>query len=159
MKNVDVSRGSDRRMTCALRRDQLVSQFCEVIPSTIEALNAIEEKVMAVIKNLACAPEDLLGVSLSLREALANAVLHGSRNDPAKRVLVSCFCDCEADGGLLLVVRDEGPGFDLNTVPDPRDAEAIHSWHGRGIYLMRHFMDEVAYADKGREVRLRKRKL
>lgn len=145
-------------MGCPLRRDKLFSEFCEVIPSTLAALNSIEEKVMGVVKNLPCAPEDLLGASLSLREALANAILHGNQNDPTKRVLVACFCECATDGGLLLVVRDEGHGFDINAVPDPRGAEGIYSWHGRGIYLMRHFMDEVRYEDGGTEVVMRKRK-
>lgn len=145
-------------MSCPLVRDNLRSQFCEMIPSTVEALNTVEEKVMTVVGNLPCAPEDLAGVALSLREALANAVLHGNRNDPGKRVLVACFCDCTSDKGLLLVVRDEGPGFDPQAVPDPRGAEEIHSWHGRGIYLMRHFMDEVGHVEGGREIQLRKRK-
>jgi serine/threonine-protein kinase RsbW len=148
----------DVRMTCPLRRDNLVSEFCEVIPSTLDALNLIEERIMEVMKKLPCAPEDVLGVSLSLREALANAVLHGNQNNPAKRVLVACFCECGTHGGLLIVVRDEGAGFDLNAVPDPTGAEAIHSWHGRGIYLMRHFMDEISFAHEGSEVLLRKRR-
>ncbi len=148
----------DAQMSCPLRRHNLVSEFCEVIPSTLDALNVVEEKVMEVVKKLPCAPEDLLGVSLSLREALANAVLHGNQNDPAKRVLIACFCECGTHGGLHIVVRDEGDGFDLNAVPDPTGAESIHSWHGRGIYLMRHFMDEISYAHEGSEVLLRKRK-
>ena len=146
------------RMSCPLRRDKLVSQFCEVIPSTLEALNSIQDKVLTVAKNLPCAPGDLDGVSLALREALANAVLHGNQNDPNKRVVVACFCECEGESGLLLVVQDEGPGFDPDAVPDPTGAEAIDSWHGRRIYLMRHFMDEVRYEQGGREVLLRKRK-
>lgn len=59
-------------MSCPLVRDHLRSQFCEVIPSTVEALNIVEEKVMTAVGNLPCAPEDLAGVALSLREALAN---------------------------------------------------------------------------------------
>ena len=145
-------------MNCPLVRDHLRSQFCEVISSTVEALNTVEEKVMTVVGSLPCAPEALAGVALSLREALANAVLHGNRNDPTKRVLVACFCDCTSDKGLLLVVRDEGSGFDPQAVPDPRGAEEIHSWHGRGIYLMKYFMDEVSYTHEGREVHLRKHK-
>ncbi len=145
-------------MSCPLRRDKLVSEFCEVIPSTLDALNSVEERVMAVVKNLPCAPEELLGVSLSLREALANAILHGNRDNPAKRVVVACFCECDKDGGLLLVVRDEGQGFNPDEIPDPTGARAIHEWHGRGIYLMRHFMDEVRYENGGTEVLLRKRR-
>ena len=149
---------SDGQMICPLRRDKLVSEFCEVIPSTLDALNSVEERVMDVLKNLPCAPQEVLSVALSLREALANAILHGNRNDPTKRVVVACFCECDKNGGLLLVVRDEGQGFDPNEVPDPTGAEAVHEWHGRGIYLMRHFMDEVRYENGGTEVLLRKRK-
>ncbi len=159
MANSNNSSGAgDARISCPLRRDNLVSEFCEVIPSTVEALNPTEEKVMAAVKNLPCAPEELLGVSLSLREALANAILHGNQNDPARRVLVACFCECEPDGGLLLVVRDEGPGFNPDEVPDPTGAAAIHDSHGRGIFLMRHLMDEVHFVQGGSEVLLRKRK-
>jgi serine/threonine-protein kinase RsbW len=145
-------------MRCPLRRDKLVSEFCEVIPSTLEALNEIQDRVMEVVQRLPCAPKEMDDITVSLREALANAILHGNHNDPSKRVLVACFCECEADGGLLLVVRDEGQGFDPHEVPDPTGAEAIDSWHGRGIYLMRHFMDDVRFESGGSEVLLRKRK-
>ncbi len=150
--------GDDNRMSCPLRRDKLISQFCEVIPSTLEALDAVQDKVLAVMKDLPCAPGELEGVSIAFREALANAVLHGNRNDPSKRVVVACFCECEEEGGLLLVVQDEGPGFDPKEVPDPTGAAAIGSWHGRGIFLMRHFMDEVRFERGGSEILLRKRK-
>ncbi len=148
----------DNRMSCPLRRDKLVSRFCEVIPSTLDALNAVQDKVLAVVKDLPCAPGQLEGVSIALWEALANAVLHGNRNDPSRRVVVACFCECEEGGGLLLVVQDEGAGFDPKEVPDPTGAVAIDSLHGRGIFLMRHLMDEVRFEHGGSEVLLRKRK-
>jgi serine/threonine-protein kinase RsbW len=145
-------------MSCPLRRDKLISEFCEVIPSTLDALNSIQDRVLAVVKNLSCAPLELEGLSIALREALANAILHGNQGDPSKRVVVACFCECDRDGGLLLVVRDEGLGFNPEEVPDPTGAEAIHSFHGRGIFMMRHFMDEVRFENDGTEVQLRKRK-
>ncbi|MCL6505495.1 MAG: ATP-binding protein [Bryobacteraceae bacterium] len=122
-------------------------------------MDEVQEKVMAIVRSLPCAPEALEDIAIALREALANAILHGNQNDPSKRVVVACFCECEESGGLLLVVRDEGPGFNPEEVPDPAGAEAIHSWHGRGIYLMRHFMDEVRYERGGTELLLRKRKI
>jgi len=146
-------------MSCPLRQDKLVSKFCEVIPSTLAAVDEVQEKVMAIVRSLPCAPEALEDIAIALREALANAILHGNQNDPAKRVVVACFCECEESGGLVLVVRDEGPGFNPEEVPDPTGAEAIHAWHGRGIFLMRHFMDEVRYQEGGSEVLLRKRKI
>lgn len=159
MTKVNVQSGAgDDRMSCPLRRDKLISEFCEVIPSTLDALNSIQDRVLAVVRDLPCAPQEMEGLSVALREALANAILHGNQGDPSKRVAVACFCECDRDGGLLLVVRDEGPGFDPNEVPDPTGAEAIHSFHGRGIFMMRHFMDEVRFENGGSEVLLRKRK-
>lgn len=144
---------------CPLRQDHLVSEFCEVIPSTLPALDTVVERAMAAVKNLACAPEEgkMDDVALALREALANAVLHGNASDPAKKVVVACFCQCGTDASLLLVVRDEGSGFDPNEIPDPTTAELIYSNHGRGIFLMRLLMDEVRYSNGGSEVELRKR--
>ncbi|MBI3669668.1 MAG: ATP-binding protein [Acidobacteria bacterium] len=136
----------------------MVSKFCEVIPSTLDALDAVHDKVMTVVQSLPCVPEEFEDVAVALREALANAVLHGNQNDPAKRVVVACFCECEANGGLLLVVRDEGAGFNPSEVPDPTQAECIDSEHGRGIFLMRQFMDDVRYRKGGREVEIRKRR-
>lgn len=144
--------------TCCLRRDKLVSKFCEIIPSSLVGLDSVLEKTMTVVKGMACAPEKVEQVELSLREALVNAILHGNRADPAKKVMVACFCECEANGGLLLVVRDEGAGFDPSEVPDPTQVQSIDSGHGRGIFLMRQFMDGVNYRERGREVKLRKRR-
>lgn len=144
--------------SCPLRRDKLVSKFCEVIPSSPAGLDSVLENTMTVVKGMACAPEKAEQVELSLREALVNAILHGNRADPAKKVMVACFCECEANGGLLLVVRDEGAGFDPSEVPDPIQAQSIDSEHGRGIFLMRQFMDDVRYRNGGREVEIRKRR-
>ncbi len=115
---------------------------------------------MAAVKDMACAPEEekLGDVELALHEALANAILHGNESDPNRKVVVACFCECGADTGLLLVVKDEGSGFDPNQVPDPTAAEVVYSNHGRGIFLMRHLMDEVRHLGGGCEVELRKRR-
>lgn len=141
---------------CPLKRDKLVSNFCEIIPSTLPALDGVLEKVLAAVKGMPCAPEEIDAVELALREALANAILHGNQSDPTKNVIVACFCECEGPGGLLLVVRDEGLGFDPAKVPDPTAAQAIYSAHGRGIFLMRQLMDDVQYRNSGSEVELRK---
>jgi len=156
-KSMQLSENSNRPC-CPMQRGGLVSKFCQVIPSALEALHRVLEEVMQVVKELPCAPEEVDGIQLALNEALANAIVHGNKSDPSKNVIVACFCDCETNGGLLIVVQDEGPGFDPRKVPDPTKAERIYSSHGRGIYLVRHLMDDVTYRNGGREVDLRKRK-
>ncbi len=153
------SRANPGLGSCPLKRDKLVSSFCEIIPSTVPALDAVMGKTMAAVKDMACAPEEekLGDVELALREAMANAILHGNEGRPNKRVIIACFCECEGPGNLLLVVRDEGLGFDPTKVPDPTTAQAIYSAHGRGVFLMRQLMDDVRHKAGGCEVELRKR--
>jgi serine/threonine-protein kinase RsbW len=102
-----------------------------------------------------CDHEHLQRVELALREALVNAVVHGNRQDPKKRVIVSCFC--QPDRGMLVAVEDEGAGFDPRKVPDPTQAECVLETHGRGLFLMRQLMDRVRISRSGRRVTLVKR--
>ena len=81
-------------------------------------------------------------ISMALREALANAIKHGNRQDPEKRVLVTFGGD---DGTLAIEVGDEGAGFSPEEIADPLAAENQMKTSGRGIFYMRTFMDEVAF--------------
>ena len=94
-------------------------------------------------------------IELALREALANAILHGNNGNHRKRVRVECYD--QGENGLLLTVRDSGSGFDPAKVKDPTCAENLFRDCGRGIFLIRHFMDEVQFARGGREIRMRKK--
>jgi serine/threonine-protein kinase RsbW len=93
-------------------------------------------------------------VEIAVREALANAVIHGNRENPAKRVHVTCRCSL--DGEVMLTIRDEGPGFDPAAVPDPTDQDNLLRTHGRGIWLMHALMDEVRFEHNGTVVCMRK---
>ena len=84
-------------------------------------------------------------VNVAVRESVINAIKHGNRNDVGKRVHVE-FTPLEAaetPQGVLIRVRDEGPGFDPETVPDPLAPENLLKGSGRGIFLIRSFMDEM----------------
>ena len=94
-------------------------------------------------------------IEIALREAVANAVIHGNRENPEKRVHVTCRC--RIDGEVLLTVRDEGQGFDICAISDTTDRTNLLLTHGRGIQLMRALMDEVTFDESGTVVRLRKR--
>ncbi len=148
--------GSDSRLpTCEFKADNLVLRFDELIDSRIEAISPAVERLMRLLKEGCCTPEQEFAVETALREALANAVLHGNRQDPRKQVRICCAC--EASQGILIVVKDEGEGFDPTKVASPIVGENIHSEHGRGIYLLNLLMDEVRFERGGTEIYIRKR--
>src|SRR5260370_40825663 len=93
-------------------------------------------------------------VELALREAVSNAMLHGNRMDARKLVHVRCCC--EGTKGVVIVLIDQGSGFDPSKVPDPLAVENLDAEHGRGIHLMKLAMDEVSFQRQGTEVRMRK---
>lgn len=130
--------------------------FKELFPSDIRVVEAVVERVLHVLNGYGCIEGQCTAAELSLREALANAILHGNGSDPKKRVEVGCFG--HSDGSITLVVRDEGPGFNPGNLKDPTHPENIYRDGGRGIYLIRHFMDEVQFGRNGSEIHMRKRK-
>ena len=84
-------------------------------------------------------------VNVAVRESVINAIKHGNRNDVAKRVHVEFtpIEPTESPSGVVIRVRDEGPGFDPESVPDPLAPENLLKGSGRGIFLIRSFMDEM----------------
>lgn len=126
----------------------------KVIHSDVEVVNDVVREIAALLKHLDwCDDVDL--VVLAIREALINALLHGNRCDPEKTIAISVAL--KDDGGLFVSVKDSGSGFDPNALPNPLSAENLLSKHGRGIFLMRQFMDEVEFSfDQGTEVRMRR---
>ncbi len=84
--------------------------------------------------------------SLALREALVNAIRHGNRGDPSRRVRVSFLCfSVRGKGKLVFTVGDEGSGFDPAKVPDPREPENLDRGGGRGVFYMHQFADRVDF--------------
>ncbi len=93
-------------------------------------------------------------MTLAIREAAANAIKHGNKQDPNK--LAEVTFDIGADS-ILIRIRDEGPGFDAENLPDPLLPENILKGTGRGIFLMRQLMDDVQFEfEGGSQVTLRK---
>ena len=87
--------------------------------------------------------DSLHWVGVAVRESVINAIKHGNANDEHKRVFVE-FTPVLAEGaGIAIRVRDEGPGFDPETLPDPLAPENMLKSSGRGIFLIRNFMDEM----------------
>ena len=125
------------------------------VPGHLDAITPAVEKVMAEVHAMACSKGKEFEIETALREALANAVRHGCRNDPAKSVEVCVACDDSK--GMLIVVRDPGPGFDPAAIPSPTVGQNLYRHHGRGIYLINQLMDEVSFEKGGTEIRMLKR--
>lgn len=120
-----------------------------------DAVDAVVRSVMNVVREMKCADGREDDIELALTEALANAVVHGAGSDPSK--IVECDVACDQRHGLLIVVRDPGPGFDPAEIADPCDGENIYSHHGRGIFLINQLMDEVRFHKNGTEIHMIKR--
>lgn len=139
---------------CEFDSDKLILQLDALVESRIETLSPVVDSLMHVLSKTCFPIEQEFAVETALREALANAILHGNRQDPKKKVRVCCAC--ELARGVLIIVRDEGEGFDLAKIPNPIVGENIYLEHGRGIYLINLLMDEVQFARGGTEIRMRK---
>jgi anti-sigma regulatory factor (Ser/Thr protein kinase) len=118
------------------------------------AIDGVVDGVMQIARQMKCGKDSEFQIELALREALANAIVHGCNNDPTKKV--ECCVACTDASDVVIVVRDPGQGFNLNEVRDPLATENLHSDHGRGIYLLNELMDEVSFERNGAEIRMRK---
>jgi len=130
-------------------------QFELSIPSTVSSISPLVDDLMERLVTNACIQGDGSDIEVALREALANGILHGNHEDPAKRVYLKVRY--EKSGELFFVVRDEGKGFNLSEVADPLAPENLASEHGRGILMMKLYMDDVHYEHGGTEVHMRKK--
>jgi serine/threonine-protein kinase RsbW len=124
------------------------------LPSEVAAISPFVDKLMALLRRCGCVRKGEGDIEIAVREALANAIIHGNHEDPRKHVVVTCCCKRDE---VSIAVKDEGQGFNTNNVADPTTSENIGSDHGRGIYLMKAFMDEVRFEEGGVVVHMRKR--
>ena len=129
--------------------------FTVSIASETSLGRAVQERIISVLENRAFSDRDVFGVRLALEEALVNAIKHGNGMDPDKQVQIDCRFD---DDGVRIVIEDEGPGFDVTSVPDPTSEENLDKPGGRGIMLMRSFMSHIEYNESGNRLVLEKRR-
>jgi serine/threonine-protein kinase RsbW len=141
--------------TCHFDADKLNLKLSITLAADRDAVDPVVRSVMNVVRETNCAPGREDDIELALTEALANAVVHGAKNDPSK--IIECDVACDDNHGILIVVRDPGPGFDPSKIADPCQGENIYSNHGRGIYLINQLMDEVKFHKNGTEIHMLKR--
>jgi len=133
----------------------LILKINMVVAAEVNSINPVVDDVMEIAGKLECAKGKEMEIETALREALANAIIHGCQNDASRRV--QCCVACDESRGMLIVVRDPGEGFDPSQVPSPVIGENVFSSHGRGIFLINQLMDHVEFAHGGTEIRMKKR--
>lgn len=106
----------------------------------------VADLIATIAVQLGCGPRHEFQTRLVLEEALANAVKHGNRHDANKAVHVSYEITVD---GIKVTVRDEGEGFDRQTIPNPTDCDGLSRPNGRGLYLMSQYTDSLKYNDIG----------
>jgi serine/threonine-protein kinase RsbW len=139
---------------CEFEGKDLLVKLDLRLPGDVKAISPVVSKVMGIVTEMGCAAGHEFEIELALREALANAIEHGAGHDASKQIQCSVACDNER--GMLIVVRDPGPGFDPASLPSPVLGRNIFSTGGRGIYLINRLMDEVRFEKGGTEIHMRK---
>ena len=131
------------------------AELRQSLASQVALISPFVDQLMRFIAKRRNKEDSELDIEMALREALANAIVHGNQEDPHKRVYVTCRCT--TDGEVSITVQDEGQGFNGNALPDPTTPENRLVKHGRGIYLMKALMDEVRFEQGGAVVYMRKK--
>jgi serine/threonine-protein kinase RsbW len=130
------------------------------IHSTIDALDLVQTVTEHVARALGLDEESLHWTSMAVRESVINAITHGNRNDPTKLVFIDFAVRPELNPADLIVrVRDQGAGFDPDALANPLTPDNVLKASGRGIFLIRQFMDDVSMAparEGGMEMRMLK---
>ena len=130
-----------------------ILEIASWIPSRIQAISPLVDRLMVLIEGSQCIPGEEPDVELALREALANAVVHGNEKGQIK-VHIRCWC---GPGEISIVVSDQGKGFDFRNITGEGGTPEPTRENGYGIQLMKAYMDEVYFERGGSEVHMRKR--
>ena len=109
------------------------------LDSTLESVDSAEELATGVAQRAGLGEEDLMKIGLAVRESMVNAVMHGNRYSSEKKVRISVATSTER---FTVVIADEGGGFTFEALPDPLAPENLMRTSGRGIFLIRSFMDD-----------------
>ena len=128
-------------------------QVSYTLDSTLDTVDNAEQQATRIATELGFGDDEVMQISMAVREGAVNAVLHGNAYAPDKKVILA-FERTSAD--LVITIRDQGSGIDLSSIPNPLAPENLLKTSGRGIFLMRSFMDEVEIrpSQTGTEVKL-----
>jgi serine/threonine-protein kinase RsbW len=123
-----------------------------VIRSQLTNLQVIDTIIERIEKEYAMEEDDRFRVRLVLSEAIQNAIVHGNHNDPEKTVVIDYTKDQNSDK-VYFCISDQGPGFDLSLVLDPRKPENREREGGRGVFFLKQFTEKLAYCNEAKAIK------
>jgi len=122
-----------------------------VISSDLKAARELEEHLLREVADQGYSEAAVFAIKLSLEEGLNNAIRHGNRYDPRKQVEVTYDIN---ERFTEIIITDQGEGFNPVAVPDPTADENLEKPDGRGIMLMKAYMDRIEYNGRGNQIHM-----
>lgn len=113
-----------------------------VLASEVENVEKVEELTERISKMMKFSADECDSIAIAVTEAVNNAIIHGNKQDPQKRVYLNISVE---NNTLKVIVKDEGKGFNLEGLPDPLDPENLLKESGRGIFILKSLMDDVSF--------------
>jgi serine/threonine-protein kinase RsbW len=133
-----------------MHRGQVRLDF--LIPSDLSYVLGINYEVSMLLKEFGFSQQDArINIPLACDEAITNAIIHGNKSQADKKVNVQIYL---SHSRFRIRIRDQGEGFDVEGVADPREGDNVHRASGRGVFLIRNIMDSVEYKEGGRVLEL-----
>jgi serine/threonine-protein kinase RsbW len=124
------------------------------LPSDLALMSGVLQYLLERVAKIGVISPDGSNLFVALDEAFVNAVKHGNKNDPTKLIRIGAELSPKE---ACFTIEDEGEGFDVQTIPDPRDPANLFKSSGRGVLLIYNIMDEVEYNAQGNRVKMVKR--
>ncbi|WP_342646553.1 ATP-binding protein [Mucilaginibacter sp. CSA2-8R] len=121
------------------------------LPSTLDSITVLENLIEEIADKFKVSEDAFANMMTCLNEAANNAIVHGNKLDPDKKVIVNADVDTKR---AVWTITDEGEGFDYNHLPDPTAEENLEKPTGRGVFILKHLADQCIFNSSGNEVEL-----
>lgn len=125
--------------------------FTLQLPSKMESLVALEKLIEDIADKYQISEDTFANMMTCLNEAFINAIVHGNKLDANKKVIINAEADSHR---IVWTVKDEGPGFDYNNLPDPTAPENLENLTGRGVFIVKQLADQCIFNTSGNEMEL-----
>lgn len=122
-----------------------------ILSSSFDEVERLEHYVNDLQRWAEFNDEDYARIMLTLSEAATNAIVHGNKENPEKKVIIRGFLN---GNKLLISVKDEGDGFDPDSIPDPLKEENLMNIGGRGVYLIKEYADDLDFDENGTKLEM-----